>query len=122
MLTNNRLIKDLKKDLSAENVLSKIEERYAYAQDATNARKIEHLPDAVVFVETTEQVQRVVNIARKYKTPIICRGAGTNVVGACRTDHGGIVLNFSKMNKILDISRENMTATVQPGVVVGDLQ
>ena len=122
MLTNNRLIKDLKKDLSAENVLSEIEERYAYAQDATNARKIEHLPDAVVFVETTEQVQRVVNIARKYKTPIICRGAGTNVVGACRTDHGGIVLNFSKMNKILDISRENMTATVQPGVVVGDLQ
>ncbi len=122
MLTNNKLIKDLQKDLSAENVLSTIEERYAYAQDATNTRKIEHLPDAVVFVETIEQVQQVVKTASKYKTPIICRGAGTNVVGACRTDHGGIVLNFSKMNKILDLSRENMTATVQPGVIVGDLQ
>ena len=55
-------------------------------------------------------------------TPIICRGAGTNTVGACVPTHGGIVLNFSKMNKILEINPENMTARVQPGVVVGDLQ
>ena len=122
MLTNNKLINDLKKSLTADNVLSTTEERYVYAQDATNSRKIKNLPDAVVFVETTEQVQEVVKLANKYKTPIICRGAGTNVVGACRTDHGGIVLNFSKMNKILDLSRENMTATVQPGVIVGHLQ
>lgn len=122
MLTNNKLIKDLKHNLNSDNVLSTIEERYVYAQDATNAKKISHLPDAVVFVETIEQVQKVVALANKYKTPIICRGAGTNVVGACRTDHGGIVLNFSKMNKIIEISRENMTATVQPGVIVGDLQ
>ena len=122
MLTNNKLIKDLKHNLNSDNVLSAIEERYVYAQDATNAKKISHLPDAVVFVETIEQVQKVVTIANKYKTPIICRGAGTNVVGACRTDHGGIVLNFSKMNKIIEISRENMTATVQPGVIVGELQ
>lgn len=122
MLTNNKLIKDLKHSLNSDNVLSTIEERYVYAQDATNAKKISHLPDAVVFVETIEQVQKVVALANKYKTPIICRGAGTNVVGACRTDHGGIVLNFSKMNKIIEISRENMTATVQPGVIVGELQ
>lgn len=122
MLTNNKLIKDLKHNLNSDNVLSTIEERYVYAQDATNSKKISHLPDAVVFVETIEQVQKVVALANKYKTPIICRGAGTNVVGACRTDHGGIVLNFSKMNKIIEISRENMTATVQPGVIVGDLQ
>lgn len=122
MLTNNKLIKDLKHNLNSDNVLSAIEERYVYAQDATNSKTISHLPDAVVFVETTEQVQKVVALANKYKTPIICRGAGTNVVGACRTDHGGIVLNFSKMNKIIEISRENMTATVQPGVIVGELQ
>ena len=99
-----------------------MEERYAYAQDASNQRNITGLPDVVVFVESIEQVQAVVRLARKYKIPIICRGAGTNVVGACRAEHGGIVLNFSKMNKILDISLENMTATVQPGVVLGELQ
>lgn len=122
MLMKNSLIKDLKKALTPDNVLYELEERYAYAQDASNQRNITELPDVVVFVESIEQVQAVVRLARKYKIPIICRGAGTNVVGACRAEHGGIVLNFSKMNKILDISLENMTATVQPGVVLGELQ
>ncbi len=122
MLMKNSLIKDLKKALTPDNVLYELEERYAYAQDASNQRNITGLPDVVVFVESIDQVQAVVRLARKYKIPIICRGAGTNVVGACRAEHGGIVLNFSKMNKILDISLENMTATVQPGVVLGELQ
>ena len=122
MLTNNRLINELKKNLTPDNVLSTIEERYVYAQDATNTREIKNLPDAVVFVDSIEDIQKVLATANKYKTPVICRGAGTNVVGACSTEHGGIVLNFSRMNKILEINPENMTARVQPGVIVGELQ
>ena len=73
-------------------MLDTLEERYAYAQDASNLRDIKNnIPDVVVFVENTEQVQQVVRIANKYKVPIICRGAGTNVVGACVTEHGGII-------------------------------
>lgn len=121
-MKTNKLISDLKKTLSSCNVLETLEERYAYAQDATNIKEIKNLPDVVVFVENIEQVQNVVKLANKYKTPIICRGAGTNVVGACSTEHGGIILNFSKMNKILEINRENMTARVQSGVVLGNLQ
>lgn len=123
MLTKNKnLINDLKKQLSKENVLTTLEERYAYSQDASNLKDIKNIADAVVFVENIEQIQNVVKIANKYKIPIICRGAGTNVVGACTTEHGGIILNFSKMNKILEINPENMTAKVQPGVILGDLQ
>lgn len=122
MLTKN-LIKELTNTLPKQNVLSEIEERYVYSVDASNdPYKKTQLPDAVVFVETIEQVQKVVKIANKHMTPIICRGAGTNTVGACTTPHGGIILNFSKMNKILEINKENMTARVQPGVIVGDLQ
>lgn len=122
MLTNN-LIKELTKTLPEQNILSEIEERYVYSKDASNDPFIKSkIPDAVVFVETIEQVQQVVKIANKYMIPIICRGAGTNTVGACLTTHGGIILNFSKMNKILEINSENMTAKVQPGVIVGDLQ
>lgn len=120
MLMKNKLISDLKKELPC--VLDTLEERYAYSQDATNLRQISNIADAVVFVETVEDVQRVVKIANKHKTPIICRGAGTNVVGACSVVHGGIILNFSKMNKIKEINRDNMTAIVEPGVVLGDLQ
>ena len=122
MLTNT-LIKKLNKALPKENILSEIEERYVYSVDASNDPYTKStLPDAIVFVETIEQVQKVVKIAGEQMIPVICRGAGTNTVGACVATHGGIILNFSKMNKIIEINPENMTAKVQPGVVVGDLQ
>lgn len=121
MLTDN-LIKELNKALPKENILSDEAERYVYSFDASNNQQNKALPDAVVFVENIEQVLKVVKIANEQMTPIICRGAGTNTVGACVPTHGGIVLNFSKMNKILEINPENMTARVQPGVVVEDLQ
>jgi len=118
----NKAITELEKALTPQNVLHEVEERYAYSQDASDTPEIHSLPDVVVFAETIEQVQEIVRIANKYHTPIICRGAGTNTVGACIAEHGGIVLNFSKMNKILEINKENMTARVQPGVIVGELQ
>lgn len=122
MLTNN-LIKDLNNAIPKANVLTSEEERYVYAFDASNnPNSSTTIPDAVVFVENIEQVQQVVKIANDRLVPIICRGAGTNTVGACTTPHGGIVLNFSKMDKILEINTENMTARVQPGVTVGELQ
>ncbi len=122
MLTNNRFISELKKNITPDKILTSEEERYVYAQDSSNIPDIKNIPDAVVFPETTEQVQKILKLAHKYKTPVICRGAGTNVVGACTVSHGGIILNFTRMNKILNISRENMTAVVQPGVILKDLQ
>ena len=121
MLTKN-LIKDLNCKLPKSNVLSEIEERYVYSVDAGATVDYSGVADAVVFVESIEQVQEVVRIANRHMTPVICRGAGTNTVGACVPVHGGIILNFSKMNKILEINKENMTARVQPGVIVADLQ
>ena len=120
--STDKFIKELRKELEPQNVLSEVEERYAYAQDASNSLNIYNIPDAVVFVRCREDVISVVKKANEYKIPIICRGAGTNTVGACRVEHGGIILNFSKMNKILEINKENMTAKVQPGVVLGDFQ
>lgn len=121
-----KIIEKIKKIISPQNVLTDVEERYVYAQDATNKQNIENLPDAVVFVRTIDEVQQILKICYEKNIPIIPRGAGTNLVGACilkKTDRGGgIVLNFSKMNKIIEINQENLTARVQPGVVVGALQ
>ena len=125
MLTHNNL-NQLKQIVSAENVLTDLEERYVYALDATNKQSIENLPDAVVFVEAVEQVQGIMKLTWENEIPVIARGAGTNLVGACivkKSDRGGgIVLNFSKMNNVLEINKENLTARVQSGVVVGKLQ
>lgn len=115
-------IEKLKQIVSDQNVLTDLEERYVYALDATNKQNIENLPDVVVFVQTVEQVQEIIKLAWEKEIPVIARGAGTNLVGACITKKGGIVLNFSKMNKILEINQENLNARVQAGVVIGNLQ
>ena len=122
MLTKEKFIKELNTKLPSKNGITYIQSCVEYSQDASYIKDKTNVADAVIFVESIEQVQSVVKLANKYEIPIICRGAGTNTVGSCIPVHGGIVLNFEKMNKILDITPQNMTARVQPGVIVGDLQ
>ena len=113
---------NMKSFLKNDNVLAKLEERYCYAKDALNINSNYKIPDLVVFVETIEEVQKIVSYANQHEIPIVSRGAGTNMVGACVCNKGGIILNFSKMNKILEINPTNMLVRVQPGVVLGDLK
>ncbi len=121
MLLKNKLNK-LKNIIEDDNVLTTLEERYCYSKDASNVETGSKIPDLVVFVNDVEEVQKVMKKANEESIPIIPRGAGTNMVGACTCPLGGIVLNFSKMNNILDFNPINMTITVQPGVVLGDLK
>ncbi|MFI3300573.1 MAG: FAD-linked oxidase C-terminal domain-containing protein [Candidatus Gastranaerophilales bacterium] len=122
MLTKDKFIFELTQIFSQENIQTSLDDRIYYSKDAGHYKGERKLPDAVVFAETIEQVQQVVKLANIYNVPIICRGAGTNVVGSCVAVNGGIILNFSKMNKVLELNRENMSVRVQSGVVVGDLQ
>ncbi len=120
LLKNN--INKIKSILSNQNVLTSLEERYCYSTDSSNLNTQNKLPEIVVFAETIEDVQKIIEFANKHSIPVVSRGAGTNMVGGCICNQGGIVLNFSKMNKILDINPVNMTARVQPGVILGDLK
>lgn len=121
MLLKNKLNK-MKSFLNSDNILSSLEECYCYANDASNTKHKTLTPDLVVFVESIKEVQKVLKYANTHEIPIIARGAGTNMVGACVSTQGGIILNFSKMKKILEINTENLTARVQPGVILGDLK
>lgn len=121
MLLKSKLDK-IKNLLDSDNVLATLEERYCYAKDASNLKKKTTVPDLVVFVKSIEEVQKIVKYANDHEIPVISRGAGTNMVGACVCEQGGIVLNFSKMNQILEINKTNMTAKVQPGVILGNLK
>ncbi len=74
-------------------------------------------PDAVVFPQDTEQVSRIVKFAARERVPIVPRGAGTGLSGGAIPTEGGILVAFSRMNRILEVDAENMRAVVQPGVV-----
>ena len=75
-----------------------------------------HLPDAVVFAESAEEVQQIVQLCARHKTPIIPFGTGTSLEGHISAPNGGISLDVSRMNKVLAVNEADLDVVVQPGV------
>ncbi|MBX3676311.1 MAG: FAD-binding protein [Rhodocyclaceae bacterium] len=73
-------------------------------------------PDAVVFVETTEEVAETMCLCRTYGVPVIPFGAGSSVEGHFLAIHGGVSIDLSSMNRVIAVHPEDLDATVQPGV------
>ena len=74
-------------------------------------------PGAVVFPQTAQQVSDIMRAAAAARIPVVARGAGTGLSGGAISEAGGIVIAFSRMNRILEVDAENRCAVVQPGVV-----
>ncbi len=89
---------------------------YEYDGSVDKAR-----PELVVFPRTTEDVVAIVQLANEYSVPVVGRGAGTGLSGGSIPREGGIVVGFSRMNRILEIDLDNECAVVQPGVVNLDI-
>lgn len=77
---------------------------------------------ALVFPQSTEEVSKILKYAYKHDIPVTPRGAGTNLVGSTVPVDGGIILDFSRMDKVLELDENTMTITVQPGLLLQDLQ
>ena len=102
-----------------ENVLTTVEELVAYSYDATNWS---HMPEVVVFPTDAEQISGILQLANEKEIPVTPRGGGTNVSGGSIPIKGGIVLCTTRMNRIIDINKNNLNATVEPGVILQDFQ
>jgi len=113
------VIAELQKIVGKENVKTEKESLKAYSYDGTTSWQ--HEPDVVVFPTSTKEISEIMKLANAEKIPVTPRGGGTNVSGGSIPIMGGIVLCTTKMNKILKIDKENLTATVEPGVVLQDL-
>lgn len=119
---DKNILKAVERTVGKNNVISDIEGVYAYSFDCAHVEFQKDAPCIVVFPENAQQVSEIVKIANENNLPIIPRGAGTNHAGGCSPIKGGIILHFSKMNKIVEINIQDLTCRVQPGVVVSDLQ
>ncbi|MDA8578053.1 FAD-binding protein [Rhodobacteraceae bacterium] len=73
-------------------------------------------PDAVAYVETTQEVQNLLKICSQFECPVIGWGTGTSLEGHTSAPSGGISVDFSRMNKILQLNAEDMDVLVQPGL------
>ena len=113
------LIDKLKEIVGSQYVLSSEMDLALYGYDASLEKG---RPDVVVLPDSTEEVSRTVTLAHQEQLPVIGRGSGTNLSGGTIPTKGGIVIHFSRMNRILDIDIPNRTVTVEPGVITLDLQ
>ncbi len=90
-----------------------------YAHDELGG--ISSLPEVLVRVHTTQEVSAIMRHAWERNIPVTVRGSGTGLVGAAVPIHGGILLETTRMNKILSLDSNNLTVTVQPGVLLMEL-
>ncbi|MCK5185964.1 MAG: FAD-binding oxidoreductase, partial [Deltaproteobacteria bacterium] len=79
-------------------------------------------PDFVIFPQSTEEIQEITRLANQTKTPLIPFSSGLNFYGATIPSNSGIIINLSKMDKILSIDEENWFVVVEPGVTYEQLQ
>ncbi len=112
------VVRELRRALGSERVLSTPEELIAYEFDGTIERA---MPQAVVFPESAAQVAAAVRIAHRFDVPVVPRGAGTGLSGGAVAAVGGVIVALTRMKRILEVDPVNRIAVVEPGVVNLDL-
>ena len=112
----------LKEIAGPGSVLTDQEKMEAYAHDEVPETQWRHMPEVVVKPETALQISEILKLANREMIPVTPRGAGTGLAAGAVPVYGGIVLATEKMNKILELDRENMFMVVEPGVTTGEVQ
>ncbi len=118
-MISHEIISEIKDLLGEEKIIflsHKIEE---FSSDGT---KLRFPPDIVVFPECEEEVSEILKIANRCRIPVTVRGAGTGMSGGALPVKGGILMSMERMNKIIEIDRENMICIVEPGVITERIQ
>jgi FAD/FMN-containing dehydrogenase len=124
---NNSLSTDLARLVGSGGVSTDQEQINRYSGDALGvyrAFRAAHLLDgkasAVVWPESTEHVSAILKYAQSHPVPVVPYGGGTGVMGAAAPVDECIILNLQRMNAVVDVSSKDMTARLQPGVVLED--
>jgi glycolate oxidase len=116
----SKLLDSLIGIVEKDGVLSTPEDLAVYSYDGTFA---EGTPEVVVLPQSTEQTAEIVKVAAEARIPLIARGMGSGLAaGSIPIRAGGIVISFTRMNKILQIDPLNSTVHAEAGVVTADLQ
>lgn len=115
----NDIRKRISDALGDECIVKNQDEVGTYSQDASG---LSYPPELVIRVQETAQIQRLMKLANEYKFPVIPRGGGSGLAGGCLPVLGGVVLSLEKLNRIISVDTQNLTAEVQPGTITKDLR
>ncbi len=113
------IVEALREIVGEEHVLISAEQMEPYTHDEVVGLRAD--PEVVVRATSAEQVAAIFKLAQRERVPVTPRGAGFGLSGGAVPVQGGIVLSTEKMNRILEIDKENLMVTVEPGVITGDI-
>jgi glycolate oxidase len=104
-----------------KNVIYAPDRMVDYGHDEVSGEEWSHMPDVVVKPALTSEIAEIMRLANREQIPVTPRGAGSGLSGGAVPVCGGILLSVERMNRILEIDRENMVVVVQPGVVTNEI-
>ena len=113
------IVNSLRQIVGEDNILTDAHDMEPYAHDEVMGLRAD--PEVVVKVTSTQQIAEIFRLAQQERIPVTPRGAGYGLSGGAVPVCGGIVLSTEKMNRILEIDKENLMVTVEPGVITGHL-
>lgn len=116
------IIQQFKKIVGNQNVFTDEVDLFCYTYDGSFSKDKALMPGVVVMPGNTEETSQIVKLANTSEIPVIPRGAGSNLSGGSLPIEDCIILQMTRMNRILKIDRRNMMAVVEPGVINGKFQ
>ncbi|OQD60635.1 hypothetical protein PENPOL_c021G09698 [Penicillium polonicum] len=111
-----KAIHEIQQELGEESISTDDEDLKMHGYSEWSSVNIDHLPVAVVFPESTEQVATIARICHKHRVPMIPYSGGSSVEGHFSAPFGGISVDFLNMSKVIAFHPEDMDITVQPSV------
>jgi glycolate oxidase len=115
-----KIIEGFKEIVGEESCFEEFEIRWCYAFGGTIFER-EWIPDLILIPQTSSQISKILQFANKNEIPVTTRGNGTSLSGGPMTPYKGVILDLSRMNKIIKIDIENNLVEVEPGVICDDL-
>ena len=117
-MDRNLLVEKLQGVVGKDAVFTRAADLLVYEYDGSVDGAVETaVPSAVALPTTAQQVADIVILARQAGLPVVARGAGTGLSGGAVPQQGGIIISLTRMNRVLEIDREDRTALVEPGVI-----
>lgn len=116
-MLERRVVRELEGQVDTPQVYTRPADLAAYAYDAWGASGERHLPDAIVFPASTDEVAGVVQVAAFHGLPLIPRGAGTGYAAGAAPRQGGIVLSLARMNRVLGDEPDALRLQAEAGAI-----
>jgi glycolate oxidase len=118
---NDEIIQKINDIVGSRNVFTDKDEIEDYSFDETPFVQ-PYFPHVVVKPSNIQSISKLLALANNERIPVTPRGAGTGLSGGCVPIYGGVVLSLERINRILEVDKDNFVAVVEPGLILSDLR